>query len=32
MFAGDTMTASCEALFVEPRKGIYSLEAQQQEQ
>lgn len=28
MHAGDTMTASCEALFVEPRKGIYSLEAQ----
>ena len=28
MFAGDTLTASCEALFVEPRKGIYSLENQ----
>ncbi|MEP4145947.1 MAG: PaaI family thioesterase [Halioglobus sp.] len=31
MFAGETMTASCEALFVEPRKGIYSLEAQRPE-
>lgn len=28
MFAGDTLTASCEGLFVEPRKGIYSLENQ----
>lgn len=29
MYAGETKTASCEALFVEPRKGIYSLKAQQ---
>lgn len=31
MYAGEIMTASCEALFVEPRKGIYSLKAQQPE-
>ena len=28
MYAGETLTASCEALFVEPRKGIYSLRTQ----
>lgn len=26
MRSGDALTASCEALFVEPRQGIYSLE------
>lgn len=26
MRAGDTLTASCEALFIEPRQGMYSLE------
>ena len=29
MFANGGRTASCEALFVEPRKGIYSLENQE---
>jgi len=28
MRAGDTLTASCEALFVEPRSGMYALENQ----
>lgn len=28
MFAHDELTASCDALFIEPRKGIYSLETQ----
>ena len=31
MHAGDTLTASCEALFVEPRKGMYALKNQQEE-